>query len=441
MLFKFASAVAAAVTVAIASAAPLPASSATLAYNTKPFAAVLNSTGNDYPIIMIHGLLGWGEKPLLGAVKYWGGLNSDIVGDLRSKGYTVHQPAVGPASSNWERACELYAQITGSRVDYGVARSSKFGHERFGRNYTGKALYKAWGTGPDKKVHLIGHSMGGPTGRMVLLEEIAAAEAAGVPASPLFYTNRTSSYIHSFTSIAGVLRGTTFSDVMTSLDLLNDFSVKFAKTLIGANNALAEVYDFHLEHWGLNPLPGEQLTDFFKRVCSSTWFYAKSSALWDLRVQAARDPLLSFVKNAPDTYYFSVAGDTTFNVLANFVARPDTLAFLQPSANIIGFYPNRTLLGDESRLWRPNDGLVPIVSSQGDDAGYVPYGVNLFASTAAFAGVLDSRNVAPSKGVFHYLQTLEGRDHLGIVGMMDLVVGQMNQVYANIAGLVSSLAK
>ncbi|KAJ3115832.1 hypothetical protein HDU96_011020 [Phlyctochytrium bullatum] len=320
----------------------------------KPFASTWNTTGNNYPIVMVHGLLGWGEKPLLNLMHYWGGLDN-FVADLRAEGYSVHQPTLGPASSNWERACELYAQISGTVVDYGIARSKKFGHARFGRNHTGQGLYPDWGKAPGNKIHLIGHSMGGPTGRMLThlmahgsAEEVAAAEAAGVPVSPLFYTNKTSSYIHSFTSIA--------------------------------------------------------------------------------------------VKNSEDTYYFSLAGDTTFGVLFNQVARPDTNLFLQPTANLIGAYTNHTLFGGNSFAWRTNDGLVPVVSSQGDDLnGFVPYQVNLYASTERMGRALAARRTIPSKGTFHYLQTMEAKDHLGLVGMLDPLGMPMGQVYRNIASLISSL--
>ena len=47
----------------------------------------------------------------------------DIQEDLKRNGYTVHTAAVGPVSSNWDRACELYAQINGGTVDYGAAHA------------------------------------------------------------------------------------------------------------------------------------------------------------------------------------------------------------------------------------------------------------------------------------------------------------------------------
>ena len=74
---------------------------------------------------------------------------------LRDKGHQVFYASVGPVSSNWDRACELYAQIKGTRVDYGQAHTNRQGHARFGRDYTGIGFYPAWdGTHP---VHFVGH--------------------------------------------------------------------------------------------------------------------------------------------------------------------------------------------------------------------------------------------------------------------------------------------
>ncbi|KAJ3090743.1 hypothetical protein HDU96_003332, partial [Phlyctochytrium bullatum] len=48
------------------SAAPLPAEveldARAAASDLKPFASTWGSEGNNYPIVMVHGLLGWGEK-------------------------------------------------------------------------------------------------------------------------------------------------------------------------------------------------------------------------------------------------------------------------------------------------------------------------------------------------------------------------------------------
>ena len=56
---------------------------------------------------------------------------------------------VEPFSSNRDRACELYAQMKGTRTDYGIAHSRRHNHERYGRDFTGKALLKDENGNPD----------------------------------------------------------------------------------------------------------------------------------------------------------------------------------------------------------------------------------------------------------------------------------------------------
>ena len=94
-----------------------------------------------------------------GNISYWGfmgvnispgwllntlGVNSwvgvDLLQQFQRLGYTVHYAKMGPVSSNWDRACELYAQIMGNVTDYGAHHSTTFGHARFGKNYTGKGF-------------------------------------------------------------------------------------------------------------------------------------------------------------------------------------------------------------------------------------------------------------------------------------------------------------
>lgn len=91
--------------------------------------------GNHDPIVLVHGLFGWGNTEIAHS-NYWGGTDSlrDL---LKEKGYTVYTPTIGPVSSNWDRACELYAYLVGGTVDYGLAHSRKYGHARYGSTFTG----------------------------------------------------------------------------------------------------------------------------------------------------------------------------------------------------------------------------------------------------------------------------------------------------------------
>ena len=90
---------------------------------------------------------------------YWGMKTGDILTKLRDAGYRCYGASVSPTGSAWDRACELYAQLAGTKIDYGRAHSMKNNHERYGTDYTGRPLIKAFDD--DTRIVLIGHSFGG----------------------------------------------------------------------------------------------------------------------------------------------------------------------------------------------------------------------------------------------------------------------------------------
>ena len=72
-----------------------------------------------YPTIYVHGLMGWGQRAGINAViPYWGMTTGSLTSYLNSLGYETYSATVGPISSAWDRACELYAQLTGTCLLY-----------------------------------------------------------------------------------------------------------------------------------------------------------------------------------------------------------------------------------------------------------------------------------------------------------------------------------
>ena len=200
-----------------------------------------------YPTVFVHGLLGWGARDALyRAVPYWGLAAGDVLGYLNACGYDCRAASVGIISSAWDRACELYAELTGGTADYGIAHAQRFGHARFGTAYP-NPLVPDWGA--DRPVDLVGHSFGGATARLLaqLLahgcpEEVQAAEAAGEMPSPLF-TGGKAGWVHALVAIAAPHDGSTFLNVQP--DAANALSTLF----LGAARALGisafkDVYDF-----------------------------------------------------------------------------------------------------------------------------------------------------------------------------------------------------
>ena len=182
-----------------------------------------------YPTVFVHGLLGWGARDALyRAVPYWGLAAGDVLGYLNACGYDCRAASVGIISSAWDRACELYAELTGGTADYGIAHARRFGHARFGTAYPAP-LVPDWGA--DRPIDLVGHSFGGATARLLMQllahgcpEEVQAAEAAGETPSPLF-TGGKAGWVHALVAIAAPHDGSTFLDVQP--DAANALSTLF----------------------------------------------------------------------------------------------------------------------------------------------------------------------------------------------------------------------
>lgn len=70
----------------------------------------------DTPCVFVHGLGGWGNYDTVNEVApYWGMTTGSLLAYLESEGYDCYAASVGPISSAWDRACELYAQLREQR--------------------------------------------------------------------------------------------------------------------------------------------------------------------------------------------------------------------------------------------------------------------------------------------------------------------------------------
>ncbi|MGX8691980.1 MAG: lipase-like domain-containing protein, partial [Eubacteriales bacterium] len=160
--------------------------------------------------VFCHGMLGFGEDELVNKfMPYWGGFSGSFVKRLQKQGYEATAPSFSSIGSAWDRACEVYASLTGTQVDYGIAHSKKYGHARFGKVYT-EAKLPNWGKiaddGEIQRIHLLGHSFGGATVRMLshLMAYGSVEERAVTPPdelSPLFAGGK-GDWLKSVTAIA-----------------------------------------------------------------------------------------------------------------------------------------------------------------------------------------------------------------------------------------------
>ncbi len=173
----------------------------------------------NYKYIFVHGLMGWGEYdfyyPLM---PYWGMFGGDLMKYLNNSGFECYAASVDGTASAWDRACELYAQLTGTVTDYGEAHSEKCGHDRYGKDFTGKALIDDWDA--ENKINLLGHSFGGATVRVFahLMANGDSQEMAATSSDEIsgLFTGGKADYIYSVTSLAAPHNGTTAYGVGTT---------------------------------------------------------------------------------------------------------------------------------------------------------------------------------------------------------------------------------
>lgn len=261
--------------------------------------------------------------------------NGSLIKKLNKAGFRAYDASVAPQGSAWDRACELYAQLTGSITDYVEEHSKRCGHPRYGRDFSKDPLIPQWDE--NHKINILGHSFGGVTVRLLahLMAEGSPAEQEATPAdelSPLFAGGH-ADWIYSVTALAAPHNGTSA---------------------------------YHVPDENPEPKSGMQKAMDKANAPKKDGRVDYDYADFDMHIQNA-DKINSWLTTLPDVYYFSFPCSATMlsedGVQVPIPGKMEKL--FQRSAVRLGGFEGITPDGIEfGKEWQENDGLVNTISAR-----------------------------------------------------------------------------
>ncbi|MBQ7580170.1 MAG: hypothetical protein IJU39_02560 [Clostridia bacterium] len=311
----------------------------------------------NYTYVLFHGVIGWGDyNPVLDqALPYFGLLSYDVSDYLNLKGFKCCSVTNSLLRGVWDRACESYAQLTGTRVDYGEAHSKKHHHARYGRDYSSCPLMKNWSS--ENKINIIGHSFGGETVRMFVelmsngSEEERRTTTDGT-LSELFKGGK-SDWIYSTVSLSTPMNGTTLMECRKNFETIFETALKDDREVYFTNNLTSP-----------SNLKFSEFMGGLLKITSQMTKMGKYSSAYELSVDGAYD-LNDEIGFENNIYYISrptsvTEADSTGKYQ---VPRTGTDPALWMSSYLMGRMELTTDKGHKiDSSWFENDGLVNTVS-------------------------------------------------------------------------------
>ena len=366
----------------------------------------------NYAYVFVHGLSGWGSyDDIYKIMPYWGMFGGELMGYLEDKGFHAYAASVAPTDSAWDRACELYAQLTGTKVDYGKAHSERCNHERYGEDFTGRALIPSFSE--TDKINLLGHSFGGATVRLFasIMEKGAAEEIAATPADELsdYFKGGKGDWIYSITSLAAPHNGTSAYNTGEGTEEKEPEPEKEEKSNI-IKDAFGNLANKMMSQFTGGEKDGRIDSDY---------------AAYDMYIDNALE-LNKTIVTYKDTYYFSFACTaTTKNEDGTYSPDKKIMeGIYSASSEEIGRYTGVTKGGfviDET--WMENDGLVNTVSA--------------LAPSSAPNAQYEAGNV--QKGIWYTMPIIYG-DHMCLQGGMTKI-NDVKNFYTEHLSMINSLEK
>ncbi|MCR5478158.1 MAG: hypothetical protein K6E92_11155 [Lachnospiraceae bacterium] len=358
----------------------------------------------DVKFVFVHGLAGWGSYDTVNEFfPYWGLSGGSIIRYLNHQGYQSYAASVDPTGSAWDRACELYAQLSGTRVDYGAAHSAAAGHARFGEDFTGRALLPDFDA---SKIALIGHSFGGATVRLFsqILTEGSEAEKAVTEEADLspFFRGGNGERLFAVVTLAAPTNGT------TAYDLYQDASFDLSAIEIPAE------YEKNSDAVSKGTKPVQD--------GRADWDYAA----YDMHIDNAL-ALNESLETFPGVYYFAYPCASTVENAEGGVS-PDpsiTEGIFMKGAIYMSRYTGTTkggvVIGPE---WQAGDGLV-----------------NEISAGAPFSAPQENyrEDVSIKPGIWYVMPTTRG-DHMSLQGGLTKRV-KVKPFYLKLARMLAGLAE
>ena len=386
---------------------------------------------NKYPVVLLHGMFGFGQQQITNDVlPYFGLWTTDVRKMFIDMGVPCVAPSMGPFTSAWNRACEIYAQLFGGTVDYGKAHAEKYGMERFGRTYR-QALLPQWGTKDENgdliKINIIGHSFGGVSGRMLTeLMSYGSEEERAVTdpddLSPLFAGGH-DGWVHSITTLASPHNG------MSSVEGKVGVAMRqICRAICDVMNVLdvtplRPIYDLQLDMYGLTPKYFDFKNVWKDKEFKDYMFHNKDTIVYDLTYQGAKEANEKITTH-DDIYYFSYRGCRTMtDGLGGEI--PSPLSF--PLLNVLGFFMGRQKEPDLPNLrWRKNDIVINTVSAEAPEGA------------PRVDGLLSGMSPEHYKPGVWNVFPCELKDHMSYCGWLMGKRGYANffkEIYRNVSGV------
>ncbi|NRR30487.1 hypothetical protein HSX11_09820 [Oxalobacteraceae bacterium] len=425
-------------------------------------AGPLAQAANNYPVVMVHGFLGFGPDELQGTgFRYWGGFN-DVVAHMRNgSSHQVYAAAVGPVSSNWDRAVELYYQIKGGCADYGIkhtASAAAYGaiQKPAGKcwaadpnnnpNHYPLALYPAWDA--NHPIHLVSHSQGGQTIR-TMIQLMENGSPNGNEGTAELYTGGKINWVKSATTISTPHNGTTLRDVIVDfVPKVSELAGKIVEAA-GLGGSTSAIYKFRLEQFGLAQGPAESFKDFLERIKGAPFWSLNNhdAAQWDLGPDGAKE-LNNWVKTSPNVYYYSIGSDATeqgsfcCNSTDRIIAPFQSSSYQYARDDMIFFLKNTAGEWVVPAILQP--GMGSYVQSA---AGRVPTDSSWFRNDGVVNTVsMKSPNGQPVRnydgssvrGSWNYLGYYDNYDHFDVLGWEQGNSGVF-PIYDNIGSIIYGL--